>query len=374
MTGTEHREDGWDRSLSRRRLLAGAAAVAAAGALPLSLDAASAFAATPRKGGRLRVAINDGGSTDLLTPYNLPNWASAARAEAAYERLFKVDPFGVPRPRLALSLEPNKLGTIWRCKLRQGVTFHSGKKFTAEDVLYSYRYIADPKNKAEGQPRVSQIDLKNSKAIGPYEIEFRLKAPIGDFASTVSDKAIWIAPTGQDRLRQEAGRHRAVPVRAMAARRELAVQALRELLGARTRRRPVRGRARVPDDRRRQRPAERPARRPGRRDGVHLVPAGQEPGEQQGDQGDQGRSGQLLADHDAGRLVALQVERRARRDEARPRSRAADQERDARVRVGRQRPLRQGPAELQLGAAAAEVRPREGREPAQEGRRRASST
>ena len=198
MTGTEHHEDGWDRSLSRRGLLAGAAAAAAAGAFPFTLDAATAFAATtPRKGGRLRVAINDGGSTDLLSPYNLPNWASAARAEAAYERLFKVDPLGVPRPRLALSLEPNKTGTVWRCKLRQGVTFHSGKKFTAEDVLYSYRYIANPKNKAEGQPRVSQIDLANSKAISPFEIEFRLKAPIGDFASTVSDKAIWIAPTGK---------------------------------------------------------------------------------------------------------------------------------------------------------------------------------
>ena len=112
MTGTEHREDGWDRSLSRRRLLAGAAAAAAAGTLPFSLDLESAFGATrPRTGGRLRVAINDGGSTDLLTPYNLPNWASAARAEAAYGRLFRVDPFGVPRPRLALSLEPNKAGT-----------------------------------------------------------------------------------------------------------------------------------------------------------------------------------------------------------------------------------------------------------------------
>ena len=109
MTGTEHREDGWDRSLSRRGLLAGAAAAAAAGTLPFSLDVESAFGATrPRKGGRLRVAINDGGSTDLLTPYNLPNWASAARAEAAYERLFKVDPFGVPRPRLRSRSSPTR--------------------------------------------------------------------------------------------------------------------------------------------------------------------------------------------------------------------------------------------------------------------------
>ena len=47
------------------------------------------------------------------------------------------------------------------------MTFHSGKTFTAEDVLYSYQYIANPKNKAECQPRVSQIDLNNSKAICP---------------------------------------------------------------------------------------------------------------------------------------------------------------------------------------------------------------
>ena len=40
----------------------------------------------------------------------------------------------------------------WTFQIRQGVTFHNGKKMTAEDVKYSFDYLLDPANKALRRP------------------------------------------------------------------------------------------------------------------------------------------------------------------------------------------------------------------------------
>ncbi|TNY43385.1 ABC transporter substrate-binding protein, partial [Streptococcus pyogenes] len=41
-------------------------------------------------------------------------------------------------PALATSWQPIGDGAGWRFTLREGVTFHDGSAFTAEDVLFSY--------------------------------------------------------------------------------------------------------------------------------------------------------------------------------------------------------------------------------------------
>ena len=40
-------------------------------------------------------------------------------------------------------------------KLRQGVTFHDGTPFTADEVVYSYKRIIDPKNPMMGASAAS---------------------------------------------------------------------------------------------------------------------------------------------------------------------------------------------------------------------------
>src|SRR5262247_2583453 len=116
------------RQLSRRALLQRSAAVAAAASMPGVLAACGSSGAPatssttpaagkPRRGGQLVVALNDGGSTDTLSPWNMPTYSSAARANQVYERLFKVVD-GVPQPALALSAEANAAGTKWRVTLR----------------------------------------------------------------------------------------------------------------------------------------------------------------------------------------------------------------------------------------------------------------
>ena len=46
-------------------------------------------------------------------------------------------------PALAVSWEPIGAGDGWRFKLREGVTFHDGSAFDAEDVLFSYQRASD---------------------------------------------------------------------------------------------------------------------------------------------------------------------------------------------------------------------------------------
>ena len=90
--------------LTRRDLLARSTALGAAISVPGFLATATAdghtVAAKPKRGGHLRIGMNDGGAGDSLAPWNIPIYSAAARAEQVYERLFKYDAHAFPRPRL----------------------------------------------------------------------------------------------------------------------------------------------------------------------------------------------------------------------------------------------------------------------------------
>ena len=68
------------------------------------------------------------------------------------------------RPGLALEWNPNEDATVYEVKLRDGVTFHNGKTFGAEDVIYSIQQMSKPANFGS-LPFVSGIDVGNMKAI-----------------------------------------------------------------------------------------------------------------------------------------------------------------------------------------------------------------
>src|SRR2546426_12357974 len=136
MSGTQPDEGLLRSGPPRRELLGRSAALGAALSLPGLFGTAAASAGTaavkPRRGGHLRVGMNDGGAGDSLAPWNIPIYSAAARAEQVYERLFKYDAHAVARPRLAESVESNAKGTVWKLTIRSGVTFHSGKALTAD--------------------------------------------------------------------------------------------------------------------------------------------------------------------------------------------------------------------------------------------------
>ena len=203
MALNEEPDEGCGGGLSRREFLERSIGAGAALVVPGLLAAGASGAnprpsagGNPRRGGHLTVALNDGGATDTLSPWNEPFYSSAARNKQVYERLYTWDATGRPMPELAVSAEPKK-PTVWRIKLRSGVTFHNGKTLTADDVLYSIRYVAHPKNNAEARGRIAAIDAAASRVVSPTELELHLKRPIGDVPGVLlADKALWIVPAG----------------------------------------------------------------------------------------------------------------------------------------------------------------------------------
>ena len=120
--------------LSRRTLLKGTAA----SGLLLPFGRAALAQEAPKSGGRLVVGLNAWTSSDTLDPGNFYDSNNALVGFAVYDLLVNRGPDLKPMPWLAESWEANADGSEWVFKLRSGVTFHSGKPFGADDVIYTY--------------------------------------------------------------------------------------------------------------------------------------------------------------------------------------------------------------------------------------------
>ncbi len=81
-----------------------------------------------------------------------PHWNSLSgdkQVEQHYfQRLVHMNEFSQPTPQLAVSVEPIADDT-WELKLRQGVKWHDGADFDADDVIFTYKRLID---KVPGAP------------------------------------------------------------------------------------------------------------------------------------------------------------------------------------------------------------------------------
>jgi peptide/nickel transport system substrate-binding protein len=83
-----------------------------------------------------------------------------------------------PIPYLARSWDISPDGKTYTFHLRDDVTFCSGKKFTAEDVVYSFQRLKDPATKAPYAWRAG--DIKEVRAADPYTVVYELKEPYSE--------------------------------------------------------------------------------------------------------------------------------------------------------------------------------------------------
>jgi len=88
--------------------------------------------------GTLRVGLSAEPSS-LYIP-TTPDKISDIAASQLYDPLVFQNTAGEIVPALAESWESSEDGTVWTFKLRQGVTFHNGDPFTADDVVATWEY------------------------------------------------------------------------------------------------------------------------------------------------------------------------------------------------------------------------------------------
>lgn len=168
---------------SRRTVLR----AAGAGAVALSLaacksavddkksESAAGASGAPKRGGTLQI-----GSIGDLTPALLftQNTFSALN-RLVFNTLTQYDPKTLqPQPQLAKSWQVAPDGTSVTFQLREGVKFHSGRPFTADDVVWAITNLKDPKRSAQLRATASVVSDITVKS--PTELTLKLAHPVSN--------------------------------------------------------------------------------------------------------------------------------------------------------------------------------------------------
>lgn len=162
----------------------------------------SVWAATPKKGGTLRLAASTGGVNDFLDPTKYIATGDYARGYQIYSPLIALSREGGPLPALAISWEPNSNATEWTFKLRRGVEWSDGKKFTSKDVLYSLGRHTAPDSESPGKPLLEQVT--EMKADGDLVVVMTLKNSNADLPIVFTDPRFQITQEGEDKFQSPA--------------------------------------------------------------------------------------------------------------------------------------------------------------------------
>ncbi|BCH05728.1 peptide ABC transporter substrate-binding protein (plasmid) [Mesorhizobium sp. 131-2-5] len=181
--------------LDRRALLRGSVGLGIAGAIGRIVHPTTAFAQTPKRGGKFVAGIKSGSTTDTVDPVDLNSTASLFVSYQLGNRLLERTPDGKLGPELAESWEPSDGGKTWTFTLRKGVTFHNGKEFTANDMVYSLnRHRGNSKSGAAALMK----GIKDIKAVGPYQLTVILSAPDVGLPYLMTNAGLVAQPEGED--------------------------------------------------------------------------------------------------------------------------------------------------------------------------------
>jgi peptide/nickel transport system substrate-binding protein len=120
--------------------------------------AALAQDATPKDGGKFVFAAPYGNSITSLDITATPHTQDEIVAKAMNRSLYQWNPeTGKPELDLAESVTTSDDGKTYTYKLREA-TFHNGDKLDADDVIWSYNRLADPKKALPGAEQMLQIE------------------------------------------------------------------------------------------------------------------------------------------------------------------------------------------------------------------------
>ncbi len=138
----------------------------------------------PKRGGALRTAF---GVT--TTSYDIYQGGNVAVLTHMYDGLVRFNPLdGLQSiiPSLATGWEISDDGLTYTFTLREGVTFHDGEPFTADDVVATFsRAIAPP----EGIISVMQSfyrSVESVEAVDPLTVQFNLSQPQADLLTALA--------------------------------------------------------------------------------------------------------------------------------------------------------------------------------------------
>lgn len=155
--------------------------------------------ATPisqRVRGTIRLPLNS--DVPTLDPIHIIDVRSAATARQIYSTLVRFDSELRLIPDIAERWEVSEDNLRFHFWLKKGVKFHNGREVKAQDFVYSFNRLADPRNASERATLLSDVKgfkefrlgmankLEGVRAVSDYEFEIELERPYVPFLSSLA--------------------------------------------------------------------------------------------------------------------------------------------------------------------------------------------
>lgn len=125
------------------------------------------------------------------TPFGFNRGPGYMRASLIFDSLCWRDASGQTIPWLATDWQVSDDGKTWTFTLRDGVRWHDGTPFTADDVVFTFEY-------GKAHPDVGWFmaqlgEVESAAKVADNQVEIRLKRPFAPFLQTVAE-AMFIIP------------------------------------------------------------------------------------------------------------------------------------------------------------------------------------
>ncbi len=202
--------------LSRRQLLRGIATTGAAvgaGSLLAACTSSSTTTtsttsptAAPKRGGALKIGLSGSSGADTLDPHAGLTYLDSARAQSLYQPLLQLNDQAQAVLILAEDITLNS-PTEAIIKLRPGITFHSGKPLTAQDVIYTFRRVHSGNTGGSpfsGNNSLGPMDFNGLKALDKLTVQVPFTSPYASFVDQLSYwYFLYIVPDGFNPAKQK---------------------------------------------------------------------------------------------------------------------------------------------------------------------------
>ncbi|HJZ03034.1 MAG TPA: ABC transporter substrate-binding protein [Streptosporangiaceae bacterium] len=153
----------------------------------------------PRYGGTLRAGLTGGSTADTLDPLSAVTNVDFSRIDNLYEPLIGLTPDAKPVYVLAEEVTPNAKATEWTIRVKQGITFHNGKTLTADDVIYTFQQILNPKTPGSAAAGLASVDAKGMTKLDAYTARIPCSTPFATLAEALAIPGYSdIIPVGYD--------------------------------------------------------------------------------------------------------------------------------------------------------------------------------
>lgn len=182
--------------IDRRGFVRGALALGISVSAATQLWTSRVLAAVPKKGGKFRVGLDDGNTTDSMDPATTESRFMITMAHTHRNFLTEIGTDNKVTAELAESWEATPDSKTWTFKLRRGVEFHNGKTFDANDAAASLNYHRGESSKSAAKALLDGVDT--IKVDDANTLTVGLKSGSADFPYILTDYHFVMLPADKE--------------------------------------------------------------------------------------------------------------------------------------------------------------------------------